>query len=194
MKPGRKPGSLARYRCCVCGTVEASRGGSNTFRCAPCKAAGAPLPFGRRNTGWTGGPAAGSAARAAVRDGLLPPVGEQRCADCGGQAEQYDHRDYNKPLQVDPTCRSCNLSRGPAIPLQGAVERLLARGLVPYRQRRRVAQLCALMGKPSLANGLPSRVTVSDWHRIWPELVTEQNPAPAKKPAAAPAAPAEQAA
>ncbi len=179
MKPGRKPGTLARYRCCICGAIEASRGGSNNFRCTPCKAAGAPLPSGRRNIGWTGGPAAGSAARAAVRDGLLRPIAERRCIDCGAQAEHYDHRDYNKPLQVDPTCRRCNLRRGPAIPLRGAVERILAQGLAPYRQGRRVAQLCALMGKPSLANGLPSRVTVDDWRRIWPQLVTAEHPAPA---------------
>lgn len=39
------------------------------------------------------------------------------CVDCGDQAIQYDHRDYNKPLKVKPVCRSCNRKRGKAIPI-----------------------------------------------------------------------------
>ena len=35
--------------------------------------------------------------------------------DCGKQAHEYDHRDYDKPLEVEPTCKSCNSKRGPAI-------------------------------------------------------------------------------
>jgi hypothetical protein len=27
----------------------------------------------------------------------------------------YDHRDYNQPLQVEPVCSPCNISRGPAL-------------------------------------------------------------------------------
>ena len=40
---------------------------------------------------------------------------ETKCTDCGARATQYDHRDYNLPLQVEPVCRRCNLLRGPAI-------------------------------------------------------------------------------
>ena len=29
-------------------------------------------------------------------------------------AYDYDHRDYSKPLEVDPVCRRCNQMRGPA--------------------------------------------------------------------------------
>lgn len=39
------------------------------------------------------------------------------CVDCGKRATQYDHRDYSKPLDVKPVCRSCNLYRGPARPI-----------------------------------------------------------------------------
>ena len=30
------------------------------------------------------------------------------CIDCGKRAVVYDHRDYNKPLDVVPVCISCN--------------------------------------------------------------------------------------
>lgn len=50
----------------------------------------------------------------AVRAGLLPRPADSVCADCGKPAAQYDHRDYTRPLQVAPVCRSCNVMRGPA--------------------------------------------------------------------------------
>jgi hypothetical protein len=53
----------------------------------------------------------------AIKEGKLRPVKEFICVDCGKQATDYDHRDYNKPLDVVPVCRSCNVKRGPAIPL-----------------------------------------------------------------------------
>lgn len=59
--------------------------------------------------------AAHKAVGNAVRQGRLPRPGAYRCVDCGNrQAEVYDHRDYSKPLQVAPVCRSCNVMRGPA--------------------------------------------------------------------------------
>lgn len=38
-----------------------------------------------------------------------------KCMDCSRDAVEYDHRDYTKPLAVDPVCRRCNLARGPAL-------------------------------------------------------------------------------
>ena len=38
-----------------------------------------------------------------------------KCVDCGANATDYDHRDYNKPLDVEPVCRSCNIRRGNAV-------------------------------------------------------------------------------
>ena len=52
----------------------------------------------------------------AVKNGDLPPVSELKCVDCGKPAKHYDHRDYGKPLEVEPVCVSCNCKRGPAIP------------------------------------------------------------------------------
>ena len=46
--------------------------------------------------------------------GEVPPPEDFTCVDCGRTAQSYDHRDYDRPLDVVPVCRSCNLKRGPA--------------------------------------------------------------------------------
>lgn len=58
-----------------------------------------------------------SMVSAAVKKGLLPNLktGEYACSDCGAVAMEYDHRDYGRPFDVDPVCRSCNKQRGTAI-------------------------------------------------------------------------------
>lgn len=63
-----------------------------------------------------------AAVTKAVKNGILAPVKTLICVDCGSQAQCYDHRDYNKPLEVVPVCRKCNFRRGSAKPLtvQGA--------------------------------------------------------------------------
>lgn len=58
--------------------------------------------------------AAGLAVQKAIAAGTLQRPSAFPCKDCGRPAVQYDHRDYTKPLQVDPVCRSCNVMRGPA--------------------------------------------------------------------------------
>lgn len=54
-------------------------------------------------------------ARARKKGTLCSPRSLQ-CADCGGAAIEYDHRDYNAPLVVEAVCRGCNLRRGSATP------------------------------------------------------------------------------
>ena len=54
------------------------------------------------------------AVRKAVARGDLLPATAHACVDCGDPAVEYDHRDYNQPLAVEPVCRSCNIRRGPA--------------------------------------------------------------------------------
>lgn len=50
----------------------------------------------------------------AIENGLLPRLdGSIACVDCGIRAAHYDHRDYARPLDVDPVCASCNVRRGP---------------------------------------------------------------------------------
>lgn len=52
----------------------------------------------------------------AVYNGDLPKLdGSVLCADCSMPAEEYDHRDYKKPMEVAPVCRACNAARGPGL-------------------------------------------------------------------------------
>lgn len=53
---------------------------------------------------------------AAIYHGDLPKLdGSVVCTDCGEPAQEYDHRDYKKPLEVDPVCMACNAARGPGL-------------------------------------------------------------------------------
>jgi hypothetical protein len=47
----------------------------------------------------------------------LQPAATKKCVDCGNPAECYDHRDYTRPLKVEPVCKACNNRRGPGWPL-----------------------------------------------------------------------------
>ena len=47
-----------------------------------------------------------------IRAKKLIPANKKRCMDCGKKATAYDHRDYSKPLKVDPVCGACNNKRG----------------------------------------------------------------------------------
>ena len=58
-----------------------------------------------------------AAIQKAIKTGQLLHPKNFFCIDCGAPAKCYDHRDYNKPLEVDPVCRKCNFHRGLAIPL-----------------------------------------------------------------------------
>ncbi|MCK5603513.1 hypothetical protein KAR91_16635 [Candidatus Pacearchaeota archaeon] len=54
-----------------------------------------------------------AAVNKATLNGLLRPLrGMTECVDCGKPATCYDHRDYDKPLDVDPVCHSCDKRRG----------------------------------------------------------------------------------
>lgn len=52
----------------------------------------------------------------AIYNGDLPKLdGSIPCVDCGAAALEYDHRDYKKPMDVDPVCLACNQARGPGL-------------------------------------------------------------------------------
>lgn len=94
----------------------------------PCVACGNPLPIYRsfwvhmcqpcldRQPGGSPGAQAHTLVAMAIKRGDLRKATEFACVDCGAPAREYDHRDYNKPLEVEPVCRRCNMKRGPAIP------------------------------------------------------------------------------
>lgn len=51
-----------------------------------------------------------------LRISKVSPLSQKaECVDCGKRADCYDHRDYTKPLAVEPVCQSCNFKRGFAI-------------------------------------------------------------------------------
>lgn len=56
-----------------------------------------------------------------IRLGEIPKAREFCCVDCGKPALDYEHRDYGKPLEIVPVCRSCNLKRGPALNIKDFV-------------------------------------------------------------------------
>lgn len=52
-----------------------------------------------------------------VSAGAISMARSCKCVDCGRDAHAYDHRDYSRPLDIEPVCASCNAKRGPAKPL-----------------------------------------------------------------------------
>jgi hypothetical protein len=73
------------------------------------------------------------AVRAARNRGELPSLRQQEiaCVDCGKRATIWEHRDYTRPLDVQPVCIGCNTRRGhgyphPKIPLEDLVPRDVA--------------------------------------------------------------------
>lgn len=94
--------------CAACGAME-SHMGANRALCFRCR---------RRQCDRIGA-IAGPAQRAvmkAIREGRLPRLdGSIPCVDCSAPAAVYDHRDYRRPLDVEPVCRRCNVRRGPAV-------------------------------------------------------------------------------
>jgi hypothetical protein len=65
-----------------------------------------------------GGRKAMTAVNKAIKKGIIASPKTLICVDCERPGECYDHRDYNKPLDVVPVCRKCNYRRGAAIPLK----------------------------------------------------------------------------
>lgn len=69
-----------------------------------------------------------TAVSKAKASGELAPLDGQLCADCARPAQCYDHRDYSRPLDVEPVCFSCNVIRGHAKPIdQGIVLGMFSR-------------------------------------------------------------------
>lgn len=94
--------------CEQCGSTERMLSHHFTRFCRPCAS---------QRMHAVGGTAAHTAVKRAIARGDLPPAKTLACADCGKPARDYDHRDYAKPLDVQPVCRSCNKRRGPARPV-----------------------------------------------------------------------------
>lgn len=64
----------------------------------------------------------------AIKRGDIKKAIFQKCADCGGKAQCYDHRDYRKPLEVDAVCKACDVKRGAGLPFDYLDARWVYRG------------------------------------------------------------------
>jgi len=106
---GRVKGSLVKFACTVCKTVDLVPGGTSEYKCVKCRTRNGVDPL------MTPQYLAHKAVAKAIKAGDLERPGKFKCVDCGTQATEYDHRDYSQPLTVDPVCRRCNLRRGSAI-------------------------------------------------------------------------------
>jgi len=86
--------------------------GGRPMRCKKCKES--------REISLAGKQIAHSVVAKAIRQGEIRRPAEFKCVDCGKSAEVYDHRDYSKPLDVQPVCRSCNVIRGSVLDIRTA--------------------------------------------------------------------------
>lgn len=113
-------------RCVVCASCNApfeagSRGRlpSQCQACKPRSPSTGPRQFGRRSMRADRSryfTLAHAYVSTAIYNGDLPKLdGSVACVDCGIAATEYDHRDYKKPMEVDPVCRACNQARGPGL-------------------------------------------------------------------------------
>jgi hypothetical protein len=114
----KKARGLCRFVCKSCRVEKLVYGGSAHFVCDDCKPSN-HFTFSEQYK-------AQKTVAKAKKDGQLKPATDFDCVDCGNPAIEYDHRDYSKPLQVDPVCRGCNVRRGPAV---GWDRRMFARHL-----------------------------------------------------------------
>lgn len=122
-RPCQTCGKLNMRHVPDCWHCERSAADSSKARnCAICDGA---IPRGRSHSQYCGLQCATAVSEARVgvgnriaqlvKSGSFLPAKTLLCADCGGPAKEYEHREYLKPLDVVPVCRSCNLRRGPAV-------------------------------------------------------------------------------
>lgn len=175
MKRGRKPGSLVNATCCICRAVVQARSAGINFRCQACIESGRLVDgvLSRRSMGKH---YAGLQVQAAIREGRLPDPATLQCVDCAAPALEYEHRDYNQPLMVVPICRSCNLRRGPAIPVAGTLFKIVKSGGTPYRSRHSTRLLLKQLGHSTeVLDSMPATLTHAHWVQLLPlfEQVSE---------------------
>lgn len=164
-----KPRPTRYFTCSLCSRREAAAGGQSGFICLVCKAAGKYPSSSSAAWELLGGAGAMAAVAKAVKAGALPEVSSRQCDDCGKPATLYEHRNYNKPLDVVPVCRSCNSKRGPAIPRHDGIKKLVSFGFIPYASKARATQLFARLGLDTdLLDRLPNKKLD---HAAWASLL-----------------------
>lgn len=105
--------------CLECGTDITHRD-LRALRCFPCAESRnrASMRKWHENGPYNDNQKARAITHYAVKVGFLPHPENFKCTDCTFRpAKCYDHRDYRKPLEVEPVCIPCNSSRGRGEPL-----------------------------------------------------------------------------
>jgi hypothetical protein len=103
--------NVTRFDTTLCGNTEPYH---VYWECESCRAARSVL-WARRAEKQKWQRLAHQKVTAAKKNGVLPALnGAIRCVDCGNPATEYDHRDYARPLDVQPVCHGCNTRRGSA--------------------------------------------------------------------------------
>jgi hypothetical protein len=103
------------WLCDVCGPVVAQRRSEIAQRALATRQARYPKLHRPKHASELWSRFAHYTVSTAVRYGILPRLdGTIACVDCGKAAQEYDHRDYARPLEVAPVCKSCNRRRGTA--------------------------------------------------------------------------------
>lgn len=104
------------HNCVLCEKAISKRAHPNVKFCAKCRAEPRRAYALARRLVLNDNEKARQLTKYAVKVGFLPHPREFVCVDCKRvQAECYDHRDYSKPLEVDPVCCDCNSSRGKGV-------------------------------------------------------------------------------
>ena len=114
----------------------------------------------------------------AIKNGKLKHPTLLKCVDCGKPATEYDHRDYSKPLNVDPVCHSCNLKRGPGKGVMNILPPLPFKGhSAAIRQLKKGGPSCFLDNTTTASVtgtirrlGLQKKITTRAWNngvRVW---------------------------
>lgn len=98
---------MIEFTCRDCGGQFSGYGSPK--RCEPCRRA--YIVYKIVGTGQS--LAIGAVSKAKL-SGQIRPASAHNCVDCGASAAHYDHRDYGRPLDVEPVCHSCNMRRGAA--------------------------------------------------------------------------------
>ena len=113
-----------------------------------------------------------AAVTKAVKSGDLPHISTHSCVDCGNPAKAYDHRDYNKPLEVEPVCVRCNCRRGKAIPLVIGEHEKLPPTLETNKSKILQVRLDKADKDKLRQLAANSRVSISEWLRR--EIITAE--------------------
>ena len=110
-----------------------------------------------------------------IANGFIKHPSNFQCVDCGCKASEYDHRDYNKPLDVVPVCRGCNARRGQAIPLNGFIEKMISLNHRPYKYKIHMLRMAKAMGVVITDHEyLPKTLTIEIWKSLASQFLNKK--------------------